>query len=152
MQFNLFDEPLPQSTATREVLVRSYLRSVKGAEKPTHPPTRPAQPRKAQRGTDSPASPIKAPHNGTDTSRAAARHIEATGSATTKRDQVLATIRAAGERSITRADVAVQMGYPVSSVCGRVAELRKIGQATETQETRIPDCGGSVRQKVLRAV
>jgi hypothetical protein len=155
MQFNLFDEPLPQSTATREVLVRSYLRSVKGAEKPARPFTRPAQPRKAQRGTDSPS----APHNGTDTSRAAAdslssKHIQA------QEQRVISVMRDAGKRGLIREEIAKRTGLELTDVCrvvnglaGATRSAQRAGRptlVTDGPDTRRSSHGRS--QKIVRAV
>lgn len=123
-QLNLFNEPTQQSTATAAVLVRSHLRHVKGG-KPT------------------------APHNSTKTSRVAARAIEDSGKLETQLLRVLQLVNRAGERGITRADIAHAMNKPQSTICARVNRLLRDGEIRETEEPRLPDCGGSIRQKVL---
>lgn len=90
------------------------------------------------------------PHNGTEGSRDGARRVQSTGEALTMRERVLAVIALAGDRGITRADIAGRLSYPISSVCARVAEVRESIEELTGAERRIPDCGGSVRQGVLR--
>ena len=105
---------------------------------------------------------IPAPTNGTPTSAEAAKLVTTTGDSATKRAQVLAIIQAAEERGVTRSDIAAQMNYRPNLVAARVYEL--MGRAKdstgsypapvveELEETRIPDCGGRCRQKVVRAL
>lgn len=137
VQLDLFSAiPAAPPPARAGVLVRSHIRHIKG--------------------------PTPAPHNGTSTSRAAAHVVEATGKATTDRARVLECIKQAGERGITRADIGAQTGLRGDTVRPRVYELLgkqkdKAGffpapLIEEMEEARIPDCGGSVRQKVLRGL
>lgn len=105
---------------------------------------------------------IPAPHNHTTTSAEAAHLVTTTGNSATRRAQVLAIIQTAGERGATRSDIAAQMDYRPNLVAARVYEL--MGRAKdstgsypapvveELEETRIPDCGGRCRQRVVRAL
>lgn len=137
VQLDLFGNPTTPPPARAGVLVRSHIRHLRGA---------------------APA----APHNGTQTSRAAAVAVEASGKATTDRAKVLECIKRAGERGITRADIQATTGIGGDTVRPRVHELLgkqkdKAGLypaplIEELEETRIPDCGGTVRQKVLRCL
>lgn len=121
-QLDLFGEATQQSTAQANVLVRAHLRRVKGTQ---------------------------APHNGTATSRAAARAVTESGQQATQIAQVLRLINKAGERGTTRADIAHALGKPQSTVCARVNRLMQQGAVIEKEHPRLPDCGGSIRQKVL---
>jgi len=121
-QLDLWGDPAPQSTATAAVLVRSHLRRVKGTQ---------------------------APHNSTQTSRAAAQAIEDSGKLETQLLRVLQLVNRAGDRGITRADIAHAMNKPQSTICARVNRLLRDGEIREADEPRLPDCGGSIRQKVL---
>lgn len=121
-QLDLWGDPAPQSTATAAVLVRSHLRRVKGTQ---------------------------APHNSTQTSREAARAIEDSGKLETQLLRVLQLVKRSGDRGITRADIAHAMSKPQSTICARVNRLLRDGEVRETEEPRLPDCGGSIRQKVL---
>lgn len=139
-QPSLFDE-LPQ-VAPRDyyaVPVRSHVRRVKGtAPAPT------------------------APHNGTQTSRVAAAVVAESGTSATYRARVLECIKNAGARGITRADIERRTSLAGNTVRPRVYEL--LGKQKDTsgsypaplieelEEARIPDCGGKIRQKVLRAL
>ena len=126
--FSEFDTP--QATGKTAVLVRSHLCHVKGSE---------ASPKGSER-------PLP-PHNGTATSKAAALAVQSQQA--TQLDRVLELITKAGERGTTRSDVAHQMGKPTSTICARVSRLLDMGLVREADEPRIPDCGGSVKQRVL---
>lgn len=142
-QLSLFGDSSPQSLATAAVHVRSHMRRVKGAES-------------AHRGPQ--GQTATPPHNGTATSRAAARHVGAAGMALDQRGKVLRAITEAGGRGTTRADIAQATGIIQSTVCARVYEL--LGKHPAVSSTvfveevegaaRVPDCGGTVRQKVIR--
>lgn len=140
LQPSLFDDvPTARPLDYHAVPVRSHVRRVKGsAPAPT------------------------APHNGTSTSRTAAVAVAESGKSATYRERVLECIRRAGERGITRADIEAQTGLTGNTIRPRVYELmgrQKDSEGSypaplikETEETRIPDCGGRIRQKVLRAL
>ena len=94
-------------------------------------------------------------HNGTKTSQAAAAQVEASGRAQSDRARVLTAITEAGERGLTRSELADLMGLNPDSVRPRVWELlgREGGGALvyERGDTRIPECGGGRKQAILRA-
>lgn len=93
-----------------------------------------------------------APHNHTETSKAASAHVLATGQAATQLAQVLSLIEQAGQEGLTRGDIAHALGLPTSTICARVDTLRKAGRVQEDGRTRIPKCGGHVKQRVLVGV
>jgi hypothetical protein len=103
-----------------------------------------------------------APHNGTETSRAAAYHAAATGQVNRQEREIMwwlewdAKAQAEADRDgtervsgLTRKDLARLTGLPESRVGARVNRLVKSGLVRE-EGTRVP-VGGSVRQKVVFA-
>ena len=58
-----------------------------------------------------------------DTKRAAYREHKLSGNAAAQEMRVLECIRSAGDRGITRQDIAASTGIPLASVCGRVNRL-----------------------------
>lgn len=168
--FSEFDTP--QSTAKAAVLVRSHLRHVKGSEKPYSAPQEPQKRTETINGlprqdsyhsdyiSEAPRDPAaeKAlasvfgldslpPHNGTTTSKSAALAVQSQQA--TQIERVLQIITQSGARGTTRGDIAHQMGKPQSTICARVSRLLEDGRVRETADPRIPDVGGSVKQKVL---
>lgn len=77
---------------------------------------------------------IDLPHNGSDTSRAAAESM--VPHAPHLRDQVYAFIRAQGVKGATIDEVSVGMGLKTATVCPRFHEL-KGGNAAKTYPVRI---------------
>ena len=68
-----------------------------------------------------PDRPIKPPHNGTETSKAAAEAIA--GKSGTKRRMVYDYVKQCGEHGATRGEIHKALGVKESTVCGRVSEL-----------------------------
>ena len=156
--FSEFDTP--QATGKTAVLVRSHLCHVKGSGNPTAPQTMEDCTCGAERMAECtcwPPAPhpmaglvaehFPAPHNGSTTSKAAALAVQSQQA--TQLERVLELITNAGTRGTTRADIAHQMGKPTSTICARVSRLLDMGEVREADEPRIPDCGGSVKQRVL---
>lgn len=167
IQLDRFGEPATQSTAPAAVLVRSHMRHVKGRTAPRQDPQdyiEQARQEDIRRANSRDTGLlVTAPHNGSHTSRAASRAVTQSGQQATQLAQVLRIITKAGERGTTRADIAHAMNIerakkllsaiPQSTVCARVNRLMKEGSVVEAETPRLPDCGGSIRQKVLvRAV
>jgi hypothetical protein len=90
-----------------------------------------------------------APHNGTDTSRAAALALDPAWRATTC-GKVYAAIVAAGEAAITREELTDVTGMPIQTVCGRVNDLLKTGMIYEPEGVTRPTKSGRAAQ-VVRA-
>ena len=57
--------------------------------------------------------------------------------------QVLIALDAAEPRGLTRYELADRTNRPVSSVCGRINELEKLGLVTEADESRPTPYGGN---------
>jgi len=100
-------------------------------------------------GVDSPPSPAQPrrsrdtgpPHNGTDTSRQAARSI--TPRAGSRRAKVLELLQAEGSRGATIDELTITTGWPVQSVCPRVNELAKVGLIRDSRQRRPTRSGRS---------
>ena len=141
-QLSLFGDITPQSTARAAVLVRSHLRTVKGA----------AGASPAPKGN-------RAPHNGTDTSRYAAtslssEHLQA------QEAKVLAVLRSVGKAGLTREQIAAMTGLEITDV-GRVVNglARATRGAEKARRPRLVEDGPEKRvsshgrfQKVVRAL
>lgn len=77
---------------------------------------------------------IHPPHNRSDTSKAAAERIAP--EAPTMRAKVLNCIRGAGDRGITRQEIADALPMRIQTVCGRVGELLDSGEVYEVTDKR----------------
>lgn len=88
-----------------------------------------------------PCAPSPVPHNGTATSKAAAKHLEQTGAAGTQIARILAVVKASGARGLTREEIHIATGISVASVCGRVNTLLGKGLLRETGTDRESSAG-----------
>lgn len=123
VQLDLFGQPTAPLPARPGVLVRSHIRHVRGS------------------------SPV--PHNGTETSRAAAQAVTAAGTDTTQKGRILALLLASKVEGMTRAEIAKASGIRESTVCARVSQLMRDGKAVELGRTRKSEFGAE--QKVVHA-
>lgn len=139
-QLDLFGEPAEQTSAPATVLVRSYVRVTRGSGTQAKPPVASCAPQPAK-VAPSCGEPIPVPHNGTHTSKSAAKHLEQTGAAGTQLSRVLEAVRASGARGMTREEIHIETGISVASVCGRVNTLLGKGLLIETGETRKSSAG-----------
>jgi hypothetical protein len=80
------------------------------------------------------AQRIGAPHNGTDTSIAAA--VAVADKAPTQKEHILALVADAGAYGMTQAEIEIATGYRRSAVCGRVRDLELGGKLRKTSGTR----------------
>ena len=72
-----------------------------------------------------PDRPIKPPHNGTETSKAAAEKVAT--KTTERREMIYAFIADQGESGAINNEIANEFGLEIQSVCPRVNELAKQG-------------------------
>lgn len=100
-----------------------------------------------------------APHNRTETSRAAAEQVVKSGKAETDRRAILAFLVERGVTGATRAEISAELNIPIQSVCGRVHELlgHREGceaQAVELGGSRFPmtTIGATRRQMIVHAL
>jgi hypothetical protein len=86
-----------------------------------------------------PPATTRCPHNGAATSRTAAQSVapRAVGQAA----RILSALAEAGDAGLTRHELAERLGLPLSSVCGRVNQLVRSGQAIEHGDTRMSPYG-----------
>jgi hypothetical protein len=181
-QMSLFNEPVQQSTATAAVLVRSHLRHVKGGK-----PTAPKEPQKRTETinglprqdsyhsdyiSEAPSNPeaekalasvfgLKSlpPHNGTQTSRAAAEsltseHLQA------QEARVLSALRSVGSAGLIREQIASMTGLELTDVCRVVNGLAGVTKGAEkANRPKLVEDGPQTRrsshgrsQKVVRAL
>lgn len=87
-------------------------------------------------------------HNGTVTSRAAARSMEPIADGC--RAQVLAALKKAGPNGLTREEISLDLGMPIQNVTGRVRELIILNRAREPLNVRKTSTGRAA--KVVVAV
>lgn len=123
VQLDLFGTPTAPPPARPGVLVRSHIRHIGG--------------------------PTPVPHNGTETSRKAARAVRERGTDTTQKGRILALLLASRAEGMTRSQLANAAGIRESTVGPRVAQLIREGKAVETGMTRKSEFG--VEQKVVYA-
>ncbi len=88
-----------------------------------------------------------APHNHTDTSKAAAKYIAITSQ--TKRERIYRLLCELGIEGATNEEMSRALGMPIQTVCGRVAELREEKRVVDSGRRR-PGASG-VNAKVWRA-
>lgn len=81
----------------------------------------------------------RAPHNGRQTSRAAARRIEPISGRLCQ--QVLAAVRASGFRGMTRPELESALNMDGSTLRPRVVALLAAGALAEPGETRLTESG-----------
>lgn len=79
------------------------------------------------------------PHNGTPTSKAAAKSIESR--AATMRGRILAFVRSRGEIGALREDIEIALDMNGSTVRPRVLELIRFGTLKELEATRATSSG-----------
>lgn len=175
---SLFDElPPVQEAGYRATVVRSHTRRLPGdPQTPTEtkkaPKTAPAIAKTAptrKRRTETingmprqdsyhsdyvdtpaclPQVPAPVPHNGTETSRAGAAMVEASGKAASQYERIRLLLLAHNDTGLTRQEIADKSGIRLSSVCGRVSQLISDGVCVETGLTRVSTEG--VPNKVVR--
>lgn len=116
-------DPTAPPPARPGVLVRSHIRHIGG--------------------------PAPVPHNGTETSKQAAKAVRAAGTDTTQKGRILALLIASRAEGMTRSQLANASGVRESTVGPRVAQLIREGKAVETGTTRHSSFG--VPQKVVYA-
>lgn len=74
------------------------------------------------------------PHNGTETSRAAAERIRP--EARRMREVIYAAIKAAGFQGLTRPEIEAKTGYAGNTVRPRVIELRRATRVVDSDRKR----------------
>lgn len=87
------------------------------------------------------------PHNGTDTSKAAAE--KAKPKAKTVRQQLFELIAAAGPQGMTADEVGSSTGRPAQSVSARLKELQELGLIKDSGRRRDTRYGRAARVYVL---
>lgn len=157
---SLFDElPPVQEAGYRATVVRSHTRRLPGdPQTPTETASKVARSSPKRRAetingmprqdsyhsdyVDTPAlapvpsKPAPVPHNGTDTSRAGAAMVEASGRAATQKERIRVLVLAHNSSGLTRQEIAAISGIPLASVCGRVSQLVKESVCVETGLTK----------------
>lgn len=88
-----------------------------------------------------------APHNGSETSRAAAEAVVESGQGVRQTRAVLYALRLQRKNGLTRKELAHATGIVESTVCARVGWLLESGLAMESG-TRVP-AGGARSQKIV---
>jgi len=102
--------------------------------------------------TVKPAVPLPpAPHNGTDTSRAAAMALSPDWRATVC-GRVLTYIESRGAMGATREEISKALEIKEASVCGRVADLRRMGLIEEPKHMTRATSSGAQAQVVIARV
>ena len=81
-----------------------------------------------------PDRPIKPPHNGTETSKAAAEAIALISG--DQRRKVYDFIKSRGEEGATRKEIERGVGITTQSACPRMDELKRDGLIVKVGETR----------------